>query len=104
MPQIDTCACACVAATKIQAKYKGHRVKGDYQKQKEAGLYFSVLFFDDDKMLQVTRVRCSHQDRELLARPDGQKGARKEGMGCRDHQEVQSTPPTPIVTVKNRIT
>lgn len=26
-----------VAATRIQAKYKGYRVKGDYQKQREAG-------------------------------------------------------------------
>lgn len=25
------------AATRIQAKYKGYRVKGDYLKQKEAG-------------------------------------------------------------------
>lgn len=26
-----------VAATKIQAKYKGYRVKGDYLRQREAG-------------------------------------------------------------------
>ena len=26
-----------VAATRIQAKYKGYRVKGDYLKQREAG-------------------------------------------------------------------
>lgn len=26
-----------VAATRIQAKYKGYRVKGDYVKQREAG-------------------------------------------------------------------
>lgn len=32
-----------VTATRIQAKYKGYSVKGDYMRQREAGLYFDFL-------------------------------------------------------------
>lgn len=32
-----------IAATRIQAKYKGYRVKGDYLKQKEAGQWAHLL-------------------------------------------------------------
>lgn len=35
-PESETVA-VIVAATRIQAKYKGYRVKGDYLKQREAG-------------------------------------------------------------------
>lgn len=38
-----------VAATRIQAKYKGYRVKGDYLKQKEAGKWQLVIMKPQNK-------------------------------------------------------
>ena len=40
--KLCNCVTVTVAATRIQAKYKGYRVKGDYQKQKEAGECYSA--------------------------------------------------------------
>uniref|UniRef100_A0A672LRC8 Unconventional myosin-Ih-like n=1 Tax=Sinocyclocheilus grahami TaxID=75366 RepID=A0A672LRC8_SINGR len=47
-------------ATRIQAKYKGYRVKGQYQRQREAVLYFHnitdfTVFFGADKIFEFSQ-------------------------------------------------
>ena len=41
-------------ATRIQAKYKGYRAKGDYLKQREAGEYLSFVLFAC--FIQITAI------------------------------------------------
>lgn len=62
-------------------------MKGDYQRQREAGEW--VKRAADLRCFGLTfLIRNSHEDRKLLERSDGPKGARKEGMGRQGHQEV----------------
>lgn len=66
-----------VAATRIQAKYKGYRMKGDYQKQREAGEWVEPQIHDGFCSLSSSTIATKIENcwRGLMARKEREKRA-----------------------------